>query len=157
MGRAAHGVRGIDLEPEDVVVGLCVARPETTLLTVPEGGYGKRSPLSEYKLQNRGGKGILNYNITEKTGPVAGIQMVEESDDLMLVTDGGIVIRIDVAEIPVYSRVTQGVRVMRLDEGVRIVTITRAEKEEEVVSEAEELDAAEAAEVSEAPEEGQAQ
>ena len=157
MGRAAHGVRGIDLEPEDVVVGLCVARPETTLLTVTEGGYGKRSPLAEYKLQNRGGKGILNYNITEKTGPVAGIQMVEESDDLMLVTDGGIVIRIDVAEIPVYSRVTQGVRVMRLDEGVRIVTITRTEKEEEGAEEEEALEAnaGEAAEAPEAVEEGQ--
>lgn len=131
MGRPAHGVRGIDLEAGDAVAGLVVVRDGATLLTVTQQGYGKRTQVREYKLQNRGGKGILNYNITDKTGPVAGVQMVDETDDLMLVTDDGVVIRIDVAEVPIYSRVTQGVRVMRLDEGVRLVTITRADKEPE--------------------------
>ena len=135
MGRPAHGVRGIDLEPGDSVIGMQVVRDGATLLTVTQQGYGKRTEISEYKLQNRGGKGILNYNITDKTGPVAGVQMVDEADDLMLVTDDGVVIRIDVAEVPIYSRVTQGVRVMRLDEGVSLVTITRADKEPDAAPE----------------------
>ena len=135
MGRPAHGVRGIDLEPGDSVIGMQVVRDGATLLTVTQQGYGKRTEISEYKLQNRGGKGILNYNITDKTGPVAGVQMVDEADDLMLVTNDGVVIRIDVAEVPIYSRVTQGVRVMRLDEGVSLVTITRADKEPDAAPE----------------------
>ena len=131
-------MRGIDLEPDDSVIGLQVVRDGATLLTVTQQGYGKRTQINEYKLQNRGGKGILNYHITDKTGPVAGVQMVDETDDLMLVTDDGVVIRIDVAEVPIYSRVTQGVRVMRLDEGVSLVTITRADKEPDVVPEEQE-------------------
>ncbi|MBQ3077370.1 MAG: DNA gyrase subunit A, partial [Clostridia bacterium] len=132
MGRPAFGVRGIELEEGDEVIGLSIVSPGATVLTVTENGYGKRSDPAEYKILNRGGKGILNYHLTEKTGPVAGVQLVQERDDVMLVTDDGVVIRMAVAEVPVYTRVTQGVRVMRLDEGVRLVTVTRADQEESV-------------------------
>ncbi|NLT58646.1 MAG: DNA gyrase subunit A [Clostridiales bacterium] len=132
MGRPAHGVRGILLDEGDYVVAMCRAQPGSRLLSVTELGYGKRSELAEYRLQTRGGKGLLNYHLTDKTGAVAGAVMAADDEDIMLVGDDGVVIRIDVAEIPVYSRVTQGVRVMRLDEGTRLVTVTRADKEPEV-------------------------
>jgi len=130
MGRAAHGVRGIELREGDYVIGMAIAREGGKLLTVTENGYGKRTEIEEYKVQTRGGKGISNYNITEKTGEVAGIKVVDDDDDIILISSDGIIIRMAVSEIPVYSRVTQGVKVMRLDDGVSVVTLARTEKEE---------------------------
>ncbi len=131
MGRPARGVRAITLSESDSVVGMVIVREGAELLTVTESGYGKRTDVEEYRLQSRGGMGLLNYKVTDKTGAVAGIAMAEVAEDLMLVSDSGVVIRIDCAEIPVYSRVTQGVRVMNVAEGTKLVTVARAPKEEE--------------------------
>ncbi len=142
MGRAARGVRAIDLSPEDYVVGMASVRDTGRLLTVTENGFGKKTELSEYKTQYRGGKGITNYNITEKTGNVAGIKIVDDDEDIMLISSDGTIIRISAGEIPVYSRATQGVRVMRISEDVRVVNLTRTAREEEEEAEALEGEAA---------------
>ncbi len=131
MGRTARGVRGIYLEGDDYVVGTSVCRPGGKLLTVTENGYGKRTDVSEYKIQSRGGKGVLNYNITEKTGKVAGIKVVDDADDIMLISSDGIIIRIKANEVSTFGRVAQGVRLMRLSDGVRVVTVARCASEED--------------------------
>ncbi|MBC8536464.1 DNA gyrase subunit A [Feifania hominis] len=130
MGRPSHGVRGMELRDGDYVIGICNCREGGRLLTVTENGYGKRTEISEYKVQNRGGKGITNYNLTDKTGLVAGVKVVEDEEDIILISSDGVVIRMAASEIPVYSRVTQGVRVMRLEEGVTVVTLARTDHEE---------------------------
>ena len=130
MGRVTRGVRGMRLEDDDFIVGMAVERPDATLLSVTEKGYGKRTELSEYRLQTRGGKGIGNYNITDKTGKVAAISVVDDNNDLLLLTSGAAVMRTSVSEIPVIARTTQGVRVVRLDDGVSIVDISRTDKHE---------------------------
>ena len=143
MGRDATGVRGILLSGEDYVVGAEKAEEGKTLLTITENGYGKRTELTEYlrtghngeKLpQGRGGKGLKNYNITAKTGKVAGCRGVAENDDLMVIENGGVIIRTPVANINVYKRDVQGVIVMRIEEGNKVVSIERVENipEEEV-------------------------
>lgn len=137
MGRVTRGVRGIRLEEDDFLVGMAVERENATLLSVTEKGYGKRTALSEYRLQTRGGKGIGNYNITDKTGKVAAISVVDDNNDLLLMTSGAAVMRTSVSEIPVIARTTQGVRVVRLDEGVTIIDISRTDKEEEAPAETE--------------------
>ena len=140
MGRDAAGVRGIMLTGEDYVVGAEKAEEGKTLLTVTERGFGKRTELHEYLRigpdgektpQNRGGKGLKNYNITPKTGMVAGCRVVGEEDDVMLIESGGVIIRIPAAEINVYKRDVQGVTVMRVDEGNVLVSMERIEKVEE--------------------------
>ena len=140
MGRDAAGVRGIMLSGDDWVIGAEKAEENTTLLTVTEKGYGKRTALSEYLrtgpggekvAQSRGGKGLKNYNITEKTGIVAGCRVVKETDDVMLIENGGVIIRVPAAGINVYKRDVQGVIVMRIEEGNKIVSIERVEAEEE--------------------------
>ncbi len=131
MGRTARGVRAIKLAPGDFVIGASVAREDSQLLIVTENGYGKKTPLEEYRIQQRGGKGIYTYKITEKTGKLVGMKAVTERDDIMLVTSDGIVIRMHSREISTYSRHTQGVKLMRLDEGVQVVSIARAEVTEE--------------------------
>ena len=131
MGRAAVGVRGIDLEEGDVVVGMDILRPQGTMLTVTEKGYGKRTTVEEYRKQSRGGKGVITLKVTEKTGPVIGVCQVLDTDDVMLVTDGGKIIRMAVGEIRVIGRNTQGVRLIGLEENERVASIARlAEKEE---------------------------
>ena len=131
MGRAAVGVRGIDLEEGDVVVGMDILRPQGTMLTVTGKGYGKRTAVEEYRKQSRGGKGVITLKVTEKTGPVAGVCQVLDTDDVMLVTDGGKIIRMAVGEIRVIGRNTQGVRLIGLEESERVASIARlAEKEE---------------------------
>lgn len=130
MGRTARGVRGIKLSDDDYVIGASLVRDNSQLLVVTENGYGKKTELEEYKVQNRGGKGILTYKITDKTGPVAGMKTVTDEDDLMMITSNNIVIRLDTSEISTYSRNTQGVRLMRLDDDMRVVSIARAPKEE---------------------------
>ena len=134
MGRDAVGVRGIRLREGDFVVGAARAREGGMLLSVTENGYGKRTPIEEYirgdgEPQHRGGKGLKNYNCTEKTGAVADCKVVDEDDDLLIISDDGTIIRMDVAEISVYSRATQGVRLMRVSEGSRVISIARTEKE----------------------------
>jgi DNA gyrase subunit A len=131
MGRAAVGVRGIDLEEEDVVVGMDILRPQGTMLSVTAKGYGKRTAVEEYRNQSRGGKGVITLKMTEKTGPVIGVCQVFGTDDVMLVTDGGKIIRMAVEEIRVIGRNTQGVRLIGLAEDERVSSVARlAEKEE---------------------------
>ena len=131
MGRGASGVMGIRLRDGDEVVGTSICRDGGSLLTVTENGYGKKTPLSEFKLQNRGGKGVTGYRLTDKTGLVAGMKVVDEDDDVMIITSDGVIIRTGAEEISEYGRVTQGVRVMRPDDGVKVVSIARVAKEEE--------------------------
>ncbi len=132
MGRGAGGVRGITLDEGDSVVGLDVVSPGATLLAVAEKGYGKRTEMDEYRLTRRGGKGIITMKTTDKTGPVVGVRMVTDDDDIMLVTDGGKVIRTPVKGISIIGRNTQGVRLIELAEGEKVVGVARlAEKEEE--------------------------
>ena len=131
MGRTAVGVRGIALEEEDEVVGMEILRPRGTMLTVTEKGFGKRSAVEEYRVQSRGGKGVITLKVTEKTGAVLGVAQVSEEDDVMLVTDGGKIIRMPVAEIRISARNTQGVRLIGMEENERVASLARlAEKEE---------------------------
>ena len=140
MGRDAAGVRGITLGEGDFVVGAEKAEEGKTLLTVTERGFGKRTELSEYlrtgadgekSAQSRGGKGLKNYNITPKTGKVAGCRVVAETDDIMLIESGGVIIRIPAASINVYKRDVQGVIVMRIEENNQVVSMERIESVEE--------------------------
>ena len=131
VGRTAVGVRGIALEEGDEVVGMEILRPRGTMLTVTEKGFGKRSAVEEYRVQSRGGKGVITLKVTEKTGAVLGMAQVSEEDDVMLVTDGGKIIRMPVAEIRISARNTQGVRLIGMEENGRVASLARlAEKEE---------------------------
>ena len=135
MGRVARGVRGIKLEEGDYVVGISVCRDDGEVLVVSEQGFGKRTSLDEYKIQTRGGKGVTCYKISEKTGNVAGIHIVDDANDIMLITSEGVIIRMPAADINTFGRVTKGVTMMRLNEGVKIVGVAlteHAEEEEEV-------------------------
>ena len=136
-GRTTRGVMGIRLHDGDYVIGASVALPDSQLLTVTENGYGKKTPLDEYRIQSRGGKGIFTYRITEKTGKLAGMKTVTDNDDIILITSDGVIIRMHTDEISSYSRQTQGVRVMRLDDGVSVMSIARTEREEETDEETE--------------------
>ena len=132
MGRDAVGVRGIRLEEGDYVVGAARAHEGKCVLTITENGYGKRTPVEDYRITNRGGKGIKNYAVTEKTGKVVGIKVVDGSEDLLLVTESGIIIRTAVDAIRTAGRATQGVIVMRMrEEGDKVISMALAEKEEE--------------------------
>lgn len=128
-GRTTRGVKGISLRKDDYVIGFSLAREGSELLAVTENGYGKKTPLDEYRIQSRGGKGIFTYKITEKTGKLAGMRAVTDEDDIILITSEGVIIRLHADEISSYSRQTQGVRVMRLDDGVSLVSIARAVRE----------------------------
>jgi DNA gyrase subunit A len=131
MGRSAVGVRGIDLEEGDAVVGMEILKPQGTLLTATENGFGKRTAIEEYRVQSRGGKGVITLKVTEKTGAIVGIAQVAEGDDVMLITDSGKIIRMAVDEIRVIGRNTQGVRLIGLQENERVASLARlAEKEE---------------------------
>ena len=139
MGRDAAGVKGITLSDGDEVVGAGIAEPSKQLLTVTELGYGKRTELTEYmrldetgerRPQQRGGKGLKNYNITAKTGRIAGIAIVSDEDDVMLIENGGVLIRMAAADINVYKRDTQGVILMRVEDGNRVISIERVDPEQ---------------------------
>ena len=123
MGRTAQGVIGIRLDKEDEVVGLAVASDDADLLVVTELGYGKRTAISEYPLQNRGGKGVITLKKNERTGPVVGILVVREGNEIMLISIEGIMIRMKVSEISIQGRNTMGVTLMRLDEKDQIVAV----------------------------------
>lgn len=136
MGRDAAGVRGIRLKGDDFVVGADIAREGQTVLTVTENGYGKRTNVEEYlrgdggEPQNRGGSGLKNYNITDKTGLIVGIAMVDESHDVMMISDDGVIIRMVVEAINTYSRTTQGVILMRLADDVKVISLAITDHEE---------------------------
>ena len=127
LGRVSQGVRGISLEEGDYVVGMGTTMPDATLLVVTENGFGKRTELEEYKTQTRAGKGILTYRVTEKTGKVAGIRLVHETDEIMLISSDGTIIRLEVSGISILGRATQGVTLMRMSDGNRVVSIARIE------------------------------
>ena len=135
MGRDAYGVRGIRLRDGDFVVGAARAKYDHQVLMVTENGYGKRTPMDEYFRadgpQNRGGYGLKGYQVTDKTGPIAGVKVVSEDDDILIISDDGTIIRTHAAGINVYSRTAQGVRVMNLADGVKVISIARTEHEED--------------------------
>jgi len=132
MGRTAVGVRGIKLRPGDYVVGAARAQAGKCVLSITANGYGKRTPVEDYRITNRGGLGIRNYMVTDKTGPVVGIKVVDGSEDLLLVTQSGILIRTHVDNIRTAGRATQGVIVMRFkEEGDQVISLALADREEE--------------------------
>jgi DNA gyrase subunit A len=131
MGRAAAGVRAIQTRRDDRAVGMEVLRPGATILTVTERGYGKRSPLGDYREQSRGGQGIFTVKVTSKNGPVVGIQQVSDEDELMLITDAGKLLRLRVSSIPTMGRNTQGVRLMDMGLDERIVAVARLAEPED--------------------------
>jgi DNA gyrase subunit A len=130
MGRTAHGMRGIRIGKDDEVMGMEVVAPHTEILTVTEHGFGKRSPASDYRIQNRGGSGIFTVKRTQKTGNVVGIKTVTNEDELMVISNKGKIIRLRAVDIPVQGRSTQGVRLITLEPGERVVAVAKlAEKE----------------------------
>ena len=136
MGRTAMGVRGIKLRAGDYVIGGALAKLGTMLLAITENGYGKRTPIEEYirssgELQHRGGFGLRGYQITEKTGKAAGVKVVREDDDILIISDDGTIIRMAAADVNVYSRTAQGVRVMRVSEGTKVISLARVPQEED--------------------------
>lgn len=130
MGRQAAGVKGITLKGDDILVDMAVARPGASLLTVCENGYGKRTAIDEYRLQHRGGSGVINIRTTERNGRVVAMRSVTDADELMLITANGIMLRTSVAEFREIGRATQGVRMIRIDEGDRVVAVARVAPEE---------------------------
>ena len=137
MGRTAVGVRGIRLRPGDFVVGAGSTYGGEALLSITEKGYGKRTAVEEYSVHGRGGLGIRNYNVTDKTGAVADVKMVNPGEDLLVISDDGTIIRMAVDNISLLGRSTQGVRVMRLMEGSRVISIEKTERETEEGAEGE--------------------
>lgn len=135
IGRVSQGVKGIELDEDDYVIGMEVCRENTTLLVVTENGFGKRTELDEYKVQSRGGKGVLTYRITAKTGKSVGMMLVSEDDDIMLISSDGTIIRMKVNEISILGRATQGVTLMRMAEGINVVSMARMVNEENDTSE----------------------
>jgi DNA gyrase subunit A len=132
MGRTSVGVKGITLDEADSVVGMAVLTPGASILSVSAKGYGKRTDLEEYRVQSRGGKGIITIKATERNGPVVGFAQVTNEDDVVLVTDGGKIIRVDVEGIREVGRNTQGVKLVAVEEGEQVVGIARlAERDEE--------------------------
>ena len=137
MGRNSQGVRGVSLQGDDVVVGMVVVKPEEVeqshLLSICANGYGKRSPISEYRLTNRGGKGVINIKTTDRNGPVVSVMGVTEDsrDDMVIVTQNGILIRQKVADVSVIGRNTQGVRLINPDEGDQVIDVAQVSQDEE--------------------------
>ena len=149
LGRVSRGVRAIKLEDDDYVVGMSVYRDGGKMLVVSENGFGKKTELEEYKTQSRGGKGCSTYKISPETGNVSGIKVVSPEDDIIIITSEGVIIRLDSEDISTYSRVTKGVRLMRLAEGVKVATIARVEKEQEFEEEVDSLESKGTVETSE--------
>ena len=135
LSRASHGVKAITLQDGDEVIGMTIVNATSKLLSVTENGYGKRVEFDEYRLQNRGGKGLISHAITEKTGKVVGIKAVDDNDDAMFISLDGVIIRVPVDQISTYSRYAKGVRVMRVNDGAKVVTVARSPHEEEIADE----------------------
>ena len=131
MGRTARGVKGISLRDGDYVTGVAIVEDGKDLITVTENGYGKRTPFDDFRvMKNRGGLGVTCHNLTEKTGKLCGIRAVCDGDDLMMITDGGTIVRTPVAGVPSYSRTAGGVIMMRLSDGQKLVNFTAVAHEE---------------------------
>ena len=131
MGRVTHGVRGIRLKEGDYVVGASIVSDDAQLLVVTENGYGKKTEFDEYKVQSRGGMGVRTYKITSKTGKIAALKTVSDTDDLMMITSSGIIIRLSTRDISTIGRSTQGVRLMRMDDGVYVVGVAITKEKDE--------------------------
>ena len=133
MGRIASGVRAIKLDKDDEVVSMELVEPEQQLMVVTENGFGKRTPVEEYKIQVRGGKGLLTYDKAKfsKTGALIGAMVVDESDEILMINSDGIIIRIRASEVSILGRATQGVKIMKVDEGSKIVAIAKAIRDDE--------------------------
>lgn len=133
MGRTAQGVIGIKLNKDDIVIGMesIVNGSNNTLLAITENGFGKRTELDEYRVQNRGGRGVITYKITPKTGKIVGVKLANDKEDVMLITDTGTIIRLRVEEISILGRATQGITLMRTNDGGKVVSIETIESEEE--------------------------
>ena len=125
IGRVSQGVIGIRLEEDDELIGMesVIAGGKATLLAITENGFGKRTELDEYRVQIRGGKGVITYKITQKTGKLVGVRIANDEDDVMLITDTGTIIRLKVKDISVLGRSTQGVTLMRTSDGGKVVSI----------------------------------
>ena len=131
MGRNSRGVRGVSLQGDDVIVGMVVVQAEEVLLTVCAHGYGKRTPVSDYRLTNRGGKGVINIKTTDRNGPVVSVMRVKDDDDVVIVTQNGILIRQEVEGVSVIGRNTQGVRLINLDEGDQVIGVALVVNQDE--------------------------
>ncbi|HOW17553.1 MAG TPA: DNA gyrase C-terminal beta-propeller domain-containing protein, partial [Phycisphaerae bacterium] len=130
MGRNARGVRGIDLRGDDAVVDMIVVQPGVSVLTVCENGFGKRTDMSEYRLTHRGAKGVINIKVTERNGKVVAVKAVRDEDELMLITARGIMLRTDLSQVREIGRATQGVRLIRPEEGDKVVAVARIARDE---------------------------
>ncbi|MBQ6180549.1 MAG: DNA gyrase subunit A [Ruminococcus sp.] len=135
LSRSAHGVKAIKLRDGDYVVGMARVREGASLLTVTENGFGKKTDLDSYRIQNRGGFGLTNYKVDDIRGAVCGIKIVDEEDDIILVSSDGIIIRILASDIRIMGRIAKGVRVMRVNEGAHVVAFTRAEHDDNAETE----------------------
>ena len=131
VSRTARGVRGIELRQDDIVCGVVIVDNTKKLLTITENGFGKKSEFSDFEARNRGVLGVIIHNINDKTGLLAGIACVDDTNDVMIITNEGTIIRTSTEDIPTYKRSTTGVKVMRLDNGALVANLTIAEKEEE--------------------------
>ena len=133
MGRTATGVRAIKLEDDDEVVSMCLGQPGVKLLAVTEKGFGKRTPIEDYKVQARGGKGLLTYDKAKfkKTGKLVGAMVVDDDDELLMINSNGVIIRIKASDVSVLGRATQGVKIMKVEEGNAIISMAKVVKEEE--------------------------
>jgi DNA gyrase subunit A len=132
MGRTAYGVRGITLRDDDYVVAMEVVKPGGTLLTVTERGYGKRTEILEYRVQSRGGVGVINISTSDRNGPVVGVAYVQEGDEVLLITQQGMIIRMQTDDLRAIGRATQGVRLIDIEADDKVVSVARlVEKEEE--------------------------
>ena len=144
MGRNASGVRGITLggKNDEVIGMICIDKPETDIMVVSQKGYGKRSSIEEYRITNRGGKGVKTINITDKTGNLIAIKDVTDKDDLMIINKSGIIIRLAVADLRVIGRATQGVRLINLKENDEIAAVAKVDVDEVIAAaEANQIDA----------------
>ena len=131
MGRAAKGVRGINLGKKDECIAMEIVRPDQTVLTVTSQGFGKRTPFKEYRLQSRGGKGIINIKVTGKNGEAVGLKTVSDKDEIMLITVKGMIVRCPIKDIRTTGRSTQGVRLMRLEAGDKVASVAKIVPEDE--------------------------
>ena len=133
IGRVSQGVIGIRIDEVDEVIGMesIISGGKATLLAITENGFGKRTELDEYRVQNRGGRGVITYKITPKTGKIVGVKLATSDEDVMLITDKGTIIRLNVDEVSVLGRATQGVTLMRTNDGGKVVSIETIEPEEE--------------------------
>jgi DNA gyrase subunit A len=131
MGRNAHGVRGVDLRGDDAVVDMIVTNENASILTVCQFGYGKRTQVSEYRKTRRGGKGVINIKTTDRNGKVVALKSVVDTDELMIISAKGIALRTDLSELREIGRATQGVRLIRLEEGDEVVAVAKIVREDD--------------------------